>query len=138
MDGLEGYSVTVTVPVYNSSGFIDDCLDNLFKQTYDIFEAIFVVDKRTTDDSEEKLRKRSVQYNNIRIIIQTDEKGLAGARNIGIEEARGDIIWFLDVDDFPHPDFLKEHRKKDMQEAVHELFWMWCEKYAATDEDFYS
>lgn len=103
-----GYSVTVTVPVYNSSEFIDDCLDNLSKQNYDISEIIFVVDERTTDDSEEKLRKRAEQSANVKVVIQTDGKGLAGARNIGIKEAKSEVIWFLDVDDIPHPDFLKD------------------------------
>ncbi len=100
--------MTVTVPVYNSSEFIDDCLDNLLKQTCKDFELIFVVDSRTSDNSVEILRSRIDQFSKMRIVEQTNGKGLAGARNIGIEEASGNVIWFLDVDDIPYPTFLEE------------------------------
>ena len=56
------YSVTVTVPIYNSSQFIDDCLQHISEQTYGIYEIIFVVDKRTTDGSEEILRMKAEAY----------------------------------------------------------------------------
>lgn len=105
---LEDYQVTVTVPIYNSSEYIDDCLDYLSEQTHDIFEILFIVDERTTDGSEKILEEKKAQFDNLRIIKQTDGKGLAGARNIGIHESKGDVIWFLDVDDIPCPTFLEE------------------------------
>ena len=102
------YSVTVTVPIYNSSRFIDECIQHIFKQTYDILEVIFVVDERSTDGSDELLREKAAQFDNFRVIMQSDGEGLAGARNIGIKESKGNVIWFLDVDDIPHPTFLEE------------------------------
>lgn len=102
------YSVTVTVPIYNSSRFIDDCLRYISEQTYDIFEVIFVVDERTTDGSEQLLKEKAKTLGNVRVVTQSDVEGLAGARNIGIRESKGDVIWFLDVDDIPHPTFLEE------------------------------
>ncbi len=108
MGGFGGHLVTVTVPVYNSSEFIDDCLKCISDQTYGVYEIIFVVDERTTDDSEQKLKEKSSSFENLKIIEQADGDGLAGARNIGIKEAKGDILWFLDVDDLPHPTFLEE------------------------------
>lgn len=108
MGELEEYSVTVTVPIYNSSEFIDDCLKCISNQIYKVSEILFVVDERTTDDSEQKLEDRLGSFDNLRIIKQMDRNGLAGARNIGIREAKGNVIWFLDVDDFPHPTFLEE------------------------------
>ena len=104
----EDYRVTVTVPIYNSSECIDDCLDYLSEQTHEIFEMLFVVDERTTDGSEKILEEKKALFDNLRIIKQTDGKGLAGARNIGIRESKGDVIWFLDVDDIPCPTFLEE------------------------------
>ena len=108
MGELEEYSVTVTVPIYNSSEYIDDCLKCISNQTYEVSEIIFVVDERTTDDSEQILMERSISFDNLRIIKQTDGNRLAGARNIGIKEAKGNVLWFLDVDDIPHPTFLEE------------------------------
>ena len=108
MGGTEGHSVTVTIPIFNSSEYISDCIGYLSQQTYRDFEILFVVDSRTSDDSEEILRKKAEGSDNIKIIIQDDGKGLAGARNIGIRESKGDVIWFLDVDDIPQPRFLEE------------------------------
>ena len=108
MGGTERHTVTVTVPIFNSSEYIEDCLGYLSKQTYSDFEILFVVDNRTTDNSEETLRKKAEEHDNIRIIMQDDGKGLAGARNIGIRESKGDVIWFLDVDDIPQPTFLED------------------------------
>ena len=102
------YSVTVTVPIYNSSRFIDDCLRYISEQTYDILEVIFVVDERTTDGSEQLLKEKAKTLGNVRVVMQSDDGGLAGARNIGIRESKGDVIWFLDVDDIPHLTFLEE------------------------------
>ena len=106
--GTRDHLVTVTVPVYNSSEYIEDCVGYLSQQTFRDFEIVFVVDERTTDGSEEILEKKSEECENIRVIIQNDGKGLASARNIGIEESKGDVIWFLDVDDIPQPTFLEE------------------------------
>ena len=102
------YPVTVTVPIYDSSEYIDDCIGYLSQQTYRDFEILFVVDSRTTDGSDEILRAKAEGSDNIRIVMQDDGKGLAGARNIGILESKGDVIWFLDVDDIPCPTFLEE------------------------------
>lgn len=99
--------VTVTIPVLNSSDYLDGCFDNLRKQTYRDFETIFVVDSRTTDDSVRKIES-NCDGMNVRCIMQDDGDGLAGARNIGIDNASGEIIWFLDVDDYPYPTFLEE------------------------------
>lgn len=142
MGELEDYSVTVTIPVYNSSEFIDDCLDNLSRQTYDIFEIIIVVDDRTSDDSVDKLKKKADLFDNMRIIMQNDGKGLASARNIGIKEAKGDIIWFLDVDDIPHPDFLKElidiMRKTDADTVICNHFQSFKKEMKAIPENKYT
>ena len=100
--------VTVTIPIFNSSRYLDDCFENLKGQTFRDFEVVFVIDIRTTDDSREKIESYCKETDNSRFVIQDDDDGLSGARNIGIDEAKGDIIWFLDVDDYPYPTFLEE------------------------------
>lgn len=99
--------VTVTVPVLNGSEYLEGCIDSLKDQTFKDFEIIFVVDDRTDDDSIDVIEKLCKGMDH-RIVIQTERTGLAGARNIGIDEARGEIIWFLDVDDHPYGTFLEE------------------------------
>lgn len=101
-------TVSVAVAVYNGSRHIRKCIECLCDQTYRDFEVLFVVDSKTNDDSLEILESEMGRLPAARVIIQEDKDRLAGARNIGIREAKGDIIWFLDVDDHPMPMFLED------------------------------
>ena len=101
-------SVTITVAVYNGSKHLEGCIASIASQTYRDFEVLFVVDSKTDDDSVEIIERLSVDLPSSRIVIQEDKDRLSGARNIGIKEAKGDIIWFLDVDDHPYPTFLED------------------------------
>lgn len=98
--------VSVVVPVYNASKFIEETIENVLSQTYQNFELI-LVDDISTDDSIEKIKK----YTDKRIkLICLEEKGLAsGSRNRGIKEASGEFICFLDADD------LIENKKLEKQ-----------------------
>ena len=99
--------VTVTVPILNGSDYLGGCIGSLKAQTFRDFEIVFVVDDRTEDDSIEIIN-RLCEGMDYRTVIQTERTGLAGARNIGIDEAKGEMIWFLDVDDHPLETFLEE------------------------------
>ncbi len=99
--------VTVTVPILNGSDYLGECTASLRTQTFQDFDIVFVVDDRTDDDSVEMIDELcdGMDY---KIVIQTERTGLAGARNIGIDNADGELIWFLDVDDHPMSTFLEE------------------------------
>lgn len=99
-------TVSVVVPIYNGAKFLPECIDCLSKQEYVDMEVIFVVDSKTTDNSLDMIDSLSGSLQSVRTVIQTDSKRVSGARNLGIREAKGDILWFLDVDDHPLPDFL--------------------------------
>ena len=98
-------AVTVVISIYNGSQYIEDSIKYLSQQECRDFEVIFVIDSKTNDDTVEKINKSGMDLNH-RIIIQNDGKGLGGARNIGLDVANGEYVWFLDVDDRPYPDFL--------------------------------
>ena len=100
--------VTVAVAVYNGSTHIPGCIASLSEQVYRDFEVVFVVDSKTTDNSVELIEEGASSLPSCRVVIQNDSDRLGGARNIGIREASGELIWFLDVDDHPYPDFLSE------------------------------
>ena len=99
--------VTVTVPILNGSDYLEGCIRSLRVQTFKDFEIIFVVDDRTDDNSMEIIDELC-EGMNYKTVMQTERTGLAGARDIGIDESKGDIIWFLDVDDYPFKTFLEE------------------------------
>ncbi len=98
--------VSVIVPIWNSSEYIGNCIQSLKEQTVQDFEVIFIVDSRTTDQSESMLR--SVNDLNMKIIRQTDDGRVGSARNIGLKEASGQYIWFLDVDDTPMSSYIEK------------------------------
>lgn len=94
--------LSIVVPVYNVENYLGECLESVFKQSFQDYEIICVNDG-STDNSLSILEKYKTKHNNIRIVNQTNH-GLGYARNVGIEMASGDYVAFLDSDDFIHKD----------------------------------
>lgn len=97
--------VTVVVPVYNTERYVAETLRSLLAQTYRKLEILVIIDG-STDGSLEVCR--AFEDPRIRIVEQ-ENRGLAGARNRGIEEAKGELIGFLDSDDTWEPEKLERH-----------------------------
>jgi len=100
--------VSIVIAVYNSESFIISCLDGLKAQTFRDFETILVVDSRSDDNSVNVCRLLAPLYSGIKVIIQDDDGRAGGARNIGLDAASGEYLWFLDVDDYFSECFLEE------------------------------
>lgn len=94
VDGL----VSVIIPVYNSELFLEDTLMSVLNQTYSNIE-IICVDDKSTDGSSEIINRLSNKYEMIKVIYLEKNSGVSVARNIGIKNARGRYIAFLDSDD---------------------------------------
>lgn len=94
--------VSVVICTYSRAGYLKKCLDSMLDQTYDNFEVI-VVNGPSTDNTEEVLKKYP-----FRVIQQKEKGGLSAARNLGIEEARGEIIAFIDDDGIADETWLEE------------------------------
>lgn len=101
-------TVSVIIPVYNSATLIKQCINCVVGQSKSPEEIIIVVDSRSSDESIKESYMVSYQYPIVRVIIQSDLGKLGGARNLGIECATGDYIWFLDVDDEFSNTFIEE------------------------------
>lgn len=91
-------AVSVLIPVYNVGEFLEECLESLVHQTLENTEFIFVYDK-SNDNSYEILMKYYASDPRITVIEQKESEGLGGARNRGMEFARGKYIAFIDADD---------------------------------------
>jgi teichuronic acid biosynthesis glycosyltransferase TuaG len=91
---LETESVAVVIPCYNSSAFLAEAIESALAQTYSRVEVV-VVNDGSTDNSAEVLANFAGR---IRVINQAN-KGLAGARNSGIDATASTYIAFLDADD---------------------------------------
>lgn len=96
------------VPVYNTERYLSECLDSLLTQDIDAHDyEIICVNDGSKDGSLEILREYARQYPNIKVIDKKNE-GVATARNIGLDAAKGDFIWFVDSDDFVQANCLKQ------------------------------
>ena len=94
----ERVSLSIIVPVFNVENYLPKCLNSLLK-TKGIEDAeIILIDDGSTDGSGAIADKYSSEYSNIRV-IHKDNEGPSAARNLGIKEAFGKYISFIDSDD---------------------------------------
>ena len=84
---------SIIIPNYNKEEYVRETLESIFNQTYKNFEVI-VVDDGSTDKSIEIIKEFDIK------LFHTNRKRAGGARNVGIDNATGDYIIFLDSDDY--------------------------------------
>lgn len=98
--------VSIIIPVYNVNSWIDECMNSVMEQSFEDFEVLLINDG-STDGSEQKCVRWAEKDSRIRYISKENE-GLSQTRNLGIREARGEYIAFIDSDDWVDKDFLLE------------------------------
>lgn len=98
-------AVTVLMPVYNGAAFLPESIRSVLAQTFTDFE-LLIVDDCSTDDSIAVIQ--TFTDSRIRLIRLPENIGVAGVRNIGLTEARGKYIAFLDCDDIALPERLQK------------------------------
>lgn len=94
--------VSIIIPVYNVSDYVERCLNSVMAQTYTDLECI-IVDDCTPDDSIKKCERMIAQYDGpieFKILHHKHNRGLSAARNTGTASASGDYLYYLDSDDF--------------------------------------
>lgn len=95
----ENIMVTIIVPVYNSEKSIRNCAMNLVNQTLKEIEILFI-DDCSADSSYDMLQQIKLQFpNTVKVFRTQKNSGPGGARNVGLEHARGKYIGFVDSDD---------------------------------------
>lgn len=97
--------ISIVVPFYNVDAYIDTCLTSLSSQTHTNIE-IICVDDCSQDRSREIVEQHAASDSRIRIISHSQNKGLGGARNTGIQHASGEYIAFVDSDDYIDENFV--------------------------------
>ena len=91
--------VSVIVPVYNTEKYLKRCLDSLVNQTLKDIEIIIINDK-SPDNSKKIIKNYETKYDNIKVINNKTNKGIGYNRNLGVKEAKGKYISFIDSDDY--------------------------------------
>lgn len=116
---------SIIIPAYNVAEFISETLNSVIRQTFDDFEVIVINDG--SPDTEE-FEKEIESFRRKIIYLRQENRGAAIARNIAIENARGELLAFLDGDDVWKPEYLEsqinflEKNEFDLVYANAELF----------------
>jgi len=98
-DALMRPHISVIIPCYNVAQYISECLLSVQNQSLENIE-IIVIDDCSKDDSRKIAEQLAENDSRVRIISLNKNVGLGFVRNIGIDNAKGDYIWFLDSDDY--------------------------------------
>lgn len=98
--------ISVIVPVYNTKEYLERCINSLLVQTYRDME-IILVDDGSTDGSGELCDRFADREQRIRV-FHKENGGSSSARNLGIDNAKGDYIGFVDSDDYVDADMYEK------------------------------
>ena len=99
-------AISIIVPIYNAERWLVRCLESIVNQSFSDFEAICVNDA-STDSSLSILKEYASQDPRIKIVDLPINRGEGGARNAGMETARGKYMGFVDSDDTVDTDFFE-------------------------------
>ena len=90
--------ISVIVPIYNAEKYLERCIESILSQTYSDFEVI-LVDDGSTDASLEIAKRYEESSTKVQVFHQ-ENQGSSAARNLGIKNATGDYLSFIDSDDY--------------------------------------
>jgi glycosyltransferase involved in cell wall biosynthesis len=120
--------VSIIIPCYNQSQYLNDCLESVINQTYQNWECLIINDG-SIDDTQRISLLWQMKDNRFRYFYKNNG-GLSSARNYGIEKADGDFIQFLDCDDLIEPckiendlDFLVKNPSIDLVYSSAKFFF---------------
>lgn len=94
--------ISFVVPVHRVQGYLAECLDSLLGQAFDDVEVV-AVDDCSPDASPEILTAYAGRDPRVRVVRLTGNVGLGPARNVGLDRATGEYVWFVDGDDWLTP-----------------------------------
>lgn len=97
--------ISIIIPIYNREKYIEECIRSIQAQTYKNYE-IILIDDGSTDDTLAICRALAQKEPAIRI-LEGSHVGVSAARNIGLDAAKGDFVFFIDSDDIIHPQLLE-------------------------------
>lgn len=120
--------VTLIIPAYNTEKYISKCLESILKQSYQELE-IIILDDGSLDKTNEICQKYVAMDNRI-ILISKKNTGVSDTRNVGIQNARGKYVIFVDSDDYVTSDYVEVLVRKIEVEDVQ----MACAEYYVVEE----
>lgn len=98
--------ISVIVPIYNVSQYLPQCMESILAQSWQDME-IILVDDGSKDECPRLCDEYAAQDARVRVMHKPNG-GLSDARNAGMRVAKGEWIYFIDSDDWMHPDALRQ------------------------------
>lgn len=102
---MNNITISIIVPIFNVESYLRRCLDSIVGQSFRDFEVI-MIDDGSTDSSYAIAKEYAEKYTNFKL-FKNNVKGVANARNMGIDMAMGEYIAFVDSDDFIEQNYLE-------------------------------
>lgn len=98
--------LSIIIPLYNGEVYIEHCVHSIYDGVSRLndFEVI-VINDGSTDNSYNIVQTLLLKYSNL-TLLNEENTGTSNARNLGLEHAKGEFIWFIDADDYVVPGFL--------------------------------
>jgi glycosyltransferase involved in cell wall biosynthesis len=121
--------ISIIVPIYNTERYLGTCIDSILSQTHNQIQLILVDDG--SQDNSSIICDSYAEKDERVIIIHKDNAGVSSARNLGLKNAAGDYIGFVDSDDWIEPNMFEEMLKKIREENAQLCI---CNKYFRNGE----
>ena len=124
--------VSIVIPVYNVERYLRMCLDSVMMQTYTNLEIVCINDG-SPDGSGFILREYAAKDKRIKI-LEIENQGLSGARNVGIANCKGDYLMFLDSDDWIDNNTVEEAMSGILEHNADIVLWNYVKEYSNTSQ----
>ena len=114
--------ISVIIPMYNSAACMGRAIDSVLANTLRKYE-LLLIDDGSTDETAERAASYCEKDTRVRLVRLPKNRGVAAARNCGLDESKGEYIAFVDADDYVSPDYLQALYD---QASARELDWVAC------------
>lgn len=129
----ENLKISIIIPIYNADDYIEKCVNSILNQTYKNYE-IILIDDGSTDNSLAICNNYASKNENIKV-IHIENGGPSRARNIGIKNASGEYILFIDADDVIKNDMIEKLVLICDDADVVMCSYYQCKNYQKLDKD---
>ncbi len=120
-------AVSVIVPVYNVAQYLNQCVDSVLAQTFEDFELLLVNDG-STDTSPAICDSYAARDDRVQVIHQPN-RGASAARNVGLDQAHGEFVTFLDGDDWLDAETLDVAHSAASSSEADVVLWPYVREY---------
>lgn len=107
--------ISIILPIYNAEQYLHRCIDSILAQSYTDFE-LLLIDDGSTDGSGPICDEYAAKDNRARVLHKPNG-GVSSARNLGLDNARGEYITFCDADDYVGADWLAAYQTATVEKA---------------------